>query len=168
MKETAGRCRARAPNGMLIALGLSVIGVVLAGAPSVANAVAWRWPILCFFDRGSADVTDRCHQIVRASVASWHREQEGRQYKSDLIDPNDPYAPPYTARLRVMGYAPDAASSADADRLSVRRAAAVAAELQRLGIPRDLITVVGFGDEQPLAPNAPADPGNRLVQIQFY
>ncbi len=91
-------------------LGLCAVGCVLAAAPRTAFAVAWRWPIYCFFASGGVDLTDRCHMILRATVDSWHREQEGRQYKSDVINPTDPYAPPYTAQLRILGYAPDAAS----------------------------------------------------------
>jgi hypothetical protein len=150
-----------------------VIGAVMVGTPHVATAVAWRWPIYCFFNKGKADLTDRCRQVIRESVDSWHREQEGRQYKSDAIDPKDPYAPPYKARLRVLGYAPDAASPVLADRLSVRRAAGVAAELEQLGIPNDLITVIGLGNKIRFPPRDgsagdPMDPQSRLVQIVFY
>jgi len=150
-----------------IRLGLCVIGIMLAGAPKVATAVAWRWPYYCFFDRGSADLSDLCRQIIGEAVASWHREQEGRQEKSDAIDPNDPYAPPYTANLRVLGFAPDADNPTAAEQLSVRRASSVATELERLGIPGDLITVVGLGNKESLVPNAPTDPQNRLVNIEF-
>ncbi len=140
---------------------------MLAGAPKAANAVAWRFPYYCFFDEGSAKLTDRCHEILQEAVASWHREREGRQYKSDAIDPGDPYAPPYTAHFRVLGYAPDAANATAADRLSVRRASSVAAELEQLGIPGDLITVIGLGNKELLAPNTPKDPQNRLVDIEL-
>ena len=155
-------------KGLLLAvLVVCVIGIMLAGASKVATAVAWRFPYYCFFDAGSANLTDRCHQILQEAVASWQREREGRQYKSDAIDPNDPYAPPYTAHFRVLGYAPDADDALAADRLSVRRASSVAAELEQLGIPGDLITVVGFGKKAPLVPDAPNDVRNRLVDIQL-
>ncbi len=145
-----------------------VIGGLFASAPGPAEAVAWRWPHYCFFDRGNVDLKPRCRQIIGEAVASWRREQEGLQYKSDSIDPKDPYAPAYTAHLQVRGYAPDAGSPREADRLSVRRAAAVAAELTRLGMPDDFVTPIGFGDKQPVIPDAPLDPLNRLVHIVFY
>lgn len=146
---------------------------VFAGTPESATAGAWRWPTYCFFDKGKSDITDRCRQIAKESVASWHRGQEGRQYKSDAIDLKDPYASPYTAHLRIIGYAPDAANPGLADQLSVRRAAAVAAELEQLGIPSELITVIGLGDKIQFPPlhgvkADPMDPQNRLVNIQFY
>ena len=68
---------------------LLIICLTLAGASNVAMAVAWRWPYYCFFDKRSSDLTDRCHKIIGESVASWHREREGRQLKSDDIDPKD-------------------------------------------------------------------------------
>lgn len=154
-------------KGIVLSLFL-VISLTLTGASNIAMAVAWRWPHYCFFDIGSSDLTDRCRQVIESAVASWHREREGREGKSDNIDPKDPYAPPYTAHLRILGYAPDAANPAAADRLSVRRAAAVAAVLQQLGIPNDLITVVGLGDKQLFVPNDRVDPQNRLVYIVFY
>ena len=66
-----------------------------------------------------------------------------------------------------MGFAPDADNPTAADELSVRRASSVATELEQLGIPGDLITIVGFGNKEPLIPNAPTDPQNRLVNIEF-
>lgn len=152
-------------------LARTVLALIVAGlsanAPRPAGAVASRFPYRCFFDRVSADLAPRCRQVIVGTVTSWQREREGRELKSDHIDPKDPYAPPYTARLQIRGYAPDAGAPQVADRLSIRRAAAVAAELTRLGIPDDLVTVIGFGDRRPLLPDA-LDPGNRLVEIVLY
>jgi hypothetical protein len=150
-----------------ILLVLCVTGITVSGVSTVADAVAWRWPYLCHFAEGSAVLTDRCHLILGEAVASWHREQEGRQPKSDAIDPADPYAPPYTAHLVVLGFAPDANTPAAADLLSRRRASSVAAELEHLGIPHAMIMVEGLGSKEPLVPNAPTDPQNRLVNVAF-
>ena len=150
------------------ALALAIIGSSVVSITRRAEAVAWRWPHRCFFDPDSADLTLPCQQIIGEAVASWHREQKGHQLKSDLIDAKDPYAPPYTARLQVRGYAPDASTPRAADQLSIRRAAAVATELMRLGIPENLVTPIGFGNERALVPDLPLDPGNRLVWIIFY
>ena len=51
--------------------------------------------------------------------------------------------------------------------LSVRRAEAVRAELVRNGVPRDAITVQGFGENRPLVPTAQGvrEPQNRRVEI---
>ncbi len=174
MRKLPFENEAKAAAGLLfgcgrvsILSGLCVIGITLAGAPRVATAVAWRWPYYCFFDRDSADLTDLCRQIIGEAVASWNREREGRQYKSDVINPSDPYAPPYTAHVRVLGFAPDADDPTAADQLSSRRASSVATELEKLGIPADLIAVEGLGNTEPLIPNAPTDPQNRLVNIEF-
>ncbi|MCU0888881.1 MAG: OmpA family protein, partial [Rubritepida sp.] len=58
-------------------------------------------------------------------------------------------------------------SAAYNQRLSVRRAEAVAAELVRRGINRTEITVQGFGFDRPLVPTAMGvrEPQNRRVEI---
>lgn len=150
------------------ALALAIIGSSVVGVPRHAEAVAWRWPYRCFFDRGSADLKPRCRLIIEEAVASWHREREGRQYKSDSTHSKDPYAPPYAALVQVWGYVPDAGAPRAANRLSIRQAAAVAAELTRLGIPDNVVTPVGFGNEQFLPSEPPMASRSRLVNIVFY
>jgi OOP family OmpA-OmpF porin len=54
-------------------------------------------------------------------------------------------------------------------KLSERRAAAVKAELVRLGVPATSITTIGRGENDPLVPTADGvrEPQNRRVEIQF-
>ena len=51
--------------------------------------------------------------------------------------------------------------------LSVRRAQAVANELVRDGVPKDVISIQGFGDTHLLVPTGPGvrEPQNRRVEI---
>jgi outer membrane protein OmpA-like peptidoglycan-associated protein len=54
-------------------------------------------------------------------------------------------------------------------KLSVRRADAVKAELVRLGVPAASITAIGRGESNPLVPTADGvrEPQNRRVEIQI-
>ena len=61
-------------------------GMIFPRVPKIATAVAWRWPYYCFFDQGSANLTERCHRILQEAVDSGHREREGREHKSDVGD----------------------------------------------------------------------------------
>ena len=102
---------------------------------------------LVFFDWDRADMTDRARQIVaEASAASMRMAM---------------------TRIEVSGHA-DASGTAAYNRgLSERRANAVTAELVRHGVPRDSISVHGYGDTRPLVPTAAGvrEPQNRRVEI---
>ena len=140
---------------------LAVTGVAMAGHAGPAQASGW--PYLCFFEQGSVELSDRCKAIIGEAVHSWRLRQEGREFVSDDLD--EGLAPAYVARFEVWGYAQDAGGPVDDDRLSVRRALAVAQELKRLGVPDGFITPIGFGDADPLVPGDPMDPQNRRVQV---
>jgi outer membrane protein OmpA-like peptidoglycan-associated protein len=128
------------------------------------SAWAWNGPH-CFFDEASAGLTEKCKQVITDTVAIWHAIQDGRWPNSDNLSHG--LAPPHTARIELRAYTQDA-SNADEDKLlGTQRATAIATELERLGIPSGLITVVNFGDAYPMVPNAPKDPSNRRVQIVF-
>ena len=74
---------------------------------------------------------------------------------------------PQTTRIEVNGYT-DTSGTAHYNRgLSVRRAQNVAAELVRLGVPRQEISIQGFGETHPLVPTAQGvrEPQNRRVEI---
>ena len=58
---------------------------------------------------------------------------------------------PDRAAVTVDGHTDDVGSDADNQRLSERRAAAVADRLVRQGVPRDRVTVRGFGEQEPAA-----------------
>ncbi len=61
-----------------------------------------------------------------------------------------------TARVEVAGHTDNLGSSATSFPLSEQRAAAVKAELVRLGIPANRILAAGYGQAFPIAPNTTA------------
>jgi outer membrane protein OmpA-like peptidoglycan-associated protein len=118
-----------------------------APAPAPAAAPAPARTFLVFFDWDRADLTDRARQIIAEAA------NNARTVGS--------------TRIEVAGHADRTGSAAYNQRLSVRRAEAVAAELVRRGIPRDQITTQGFGFDRPLVPTAMGvrEPQNRRVEI---
>jgi OOP family OmpA-OmpF porin len=116
-------------------------------APIVAPAPAPARSYLVFFDWDKATLTDRARQIIREAAENSTRVQ-------------------YT-RIEVNGYTDTSGSAAYNQRLSVRRAEAVAAELVKNGVPRNAITVQGFGETHLLVPTGPnvREPQNRRVEI---
>ena len=102
---------------------------------------------LVFFDWDRADLTDRARQIVSEAAQASTRVQ-------------------YT-RIEVQGNADRSGTPAYNQRLSLRRAQTVAAELVRDGVPRAAIDIQAFGDTRPLVPTAAGvrEPQNRRVAI---
>jgi outer membrane protein OmpA-like peptidoglycan-associated protein len=116
---------------------------VVAPAPAPAPARTF----LVFFDWDRADLTDRARQIIAEAATN------ARTVRS--------------TRIEVSGHADRTGSAAYNQRLSVRRAEAVAAELVRRGIARNEMTIQGFGFDRPLVPTAMGvrEPQNRRVEI---
>jgi outer membrane protein OmpA-like peptidoglycan-associated protein len=102
---------------------------------------------LVFFDFDRADLTDRARQIIAEAAQNAGRVQ--------------------TTRIEVAGHADRSGSPQYNQRLSQRRADAVAAELTRQGIQRSQITVQAFGESRPLVATADGvrEPQNRRVEI---
>ncbi len=119
---------------------------VAAVAPAPAAPAPAR-TYLVFFDWDRADLTDRARQIIADAAQNARRVQ--------------------TTRIEVSGHADRTGTAAYNQRLSVRRAEAVAGELVRNGINRSEISVQGFGFERPLVPTAQGvrEPQNRRVEI---
>ena len=105
---------------------------------------------LVFFDWDRATLTDRARQIVAEAAASSAKVQ-------------------YT-RLEVNGYTDTSGTPKYNQGLSVRRAQAVANELVRDGVPKDVISIQGFGDTHLLVPTGPGvrEPQNRRVEIVIH
>ena len=102
---------------------------------------------LVFFDWDRADLSARARQIVaEAASASTHVQ---------------------TTRIEVNGYTDLSGTAAYNERLSVRRARSVQAELVRDGVAAGEITIHGFGESNPLVPTAKGvrEPQNRRVEI---
>src|SRR5262249_6644426 len=70
--------------------------------------------------------------------------------------------------IQVTGYADTVGSPGSNERLSQRRALAVAAALVQSGVPRDRITVNWIGEQSPLVPTSDETPEatNRAVTIE--
>ncbi len=116
-------------------------------APVASPAPAPARTYLVFFDWDRADLTDRARQIIaEAAQASTHVS--------------------YT-RIEVNGYTDLSGTPAYNQKLSVKRAQTVAAELVRDGVPQNAIDVQGFGESHPLVPTAKGvrEPQNRRVEI---
>jgi len=116
-------------------------------APIIAPAPAPARSYLVFFDWDKATLTDRARQIIHEAAENSTRVQ-------------------YT-RIESNGYTDTSGTPAYNQRLSVRRAQAVAAELVRDGVPREAITIQGFGETHLLVPPGPnvREPQNRRVEI---
>ena len=114
-------------------------------APQAAPAPARTY--LVFFDWDRADLTDRARQIIGDAAQNSRRVQ--------------------STRIEVSGHADRSGTPAYNQRLSQRRADAVAAELVRQGVNRSEIGIQAFGESRPLVPTADGvrEPQNRRVEI---
>ena len=101
---------------------------------------------LVFFDWDRADLTARARQIVAQAARA---SQSG------------------TTQLQVDGYTDLSGTAAYNQRLSVRRAMSVKAELVRDGVPAGEIAIAGHGEKNPLVATAQGvrEPQNRRVEI---
>jgi len=114
-------------------------------APAAAPVPARSF--LVFFDWNRAELTERARQVIAEAAASAARGG--------------------TTRIEVAGHADRSGTPQYNQRLSERRAEAVAAELERRGVPRSQMAVQAFGETRPLVPTADGarEPQNRRVEI---
>jgi outer membrane protein OmpA-like peptidoglycan-associated protein len=104
---------------------------------------------LVFFDWDKYNITPEGMQVIQLAA---------NQYKSGG-----------SVRLQVTGYTDLSGSAGYNQRLSERRANAVAAALERLGVQRSDMTVAGRGMNDPRVPTPVGvrEPQNRRVEIVF-
>ncbi len=117
-------------------------------APAIpVPAVAPTRTYLVFFDWDRADLTDRARQIIGEAAQNSTRVQ--------------------ATRIEVQGNADSSGTAVYNQRLSLRRAQTVAAELVRDGVNQGQIDIQAFGDTRPLVPTAAGvrEPQNRRVAI---
>ena len=102
---------------------------------------------LVFFDWDRADLTDRARAIIAEAAQATTRIA--------------------VTRIEVAGHTDKSGTARYNQGLSQRRANNVAAELVRLGVPRQAITTQAFGESRPLVPTADGvrEPQNRRVEI---
>jgi OmpA-OmpF porin, OOP family len=115
--------------------------------PGPAAAPALARTYLVFFDWDRADLTARAREIVAEAAQNARRVQ--------------------STRIEVAGHADRSGSPQYNQRLSQRRADAVAAELVSRGIDRSEVVVTAFGESRPLVQTADGarEPQNRRVEI---
>jgi outer membrane protein OmpA-like peptidoglycan-associated protein len=105
---------------------------------------------LVIFDWDRADLSARARQIITkaAHETTWR----------------------LVTRIDVNGYTDLSGGAAYNEKLSIRRARSVEAELVRDGVNRDEISVHGYGESYPLVPTAAGirEPQNRRVEIIFH
>jgi opacity protein-like surface antigen len=121
-----------------------------APAPVAAPAPEPARTYLVFFDWDRADLTSRAREIIAtAAQASTHVQ---------------------TTRIEVNGYTDLSGTAAYNQRLSVRRAQSVEAELVRDGVAENEISIHGYGESNPLVPTAKGvrEPQNRRVEIILH
>lgn len=134
-------------HSLLVGLRYAVNPTIAPPPPPVAPAPAPARTYLVFFDFAQATLTDRARAVV-AEAASAAR-QTG------------------SARLEVSGHTDTVGSAQYNQALSMRRAEAVAGELERRGIPRSEMVLQAFGFTRLLVPTGPnvREPQNRRVEI---
>ena len=122
-------------------------GRTAAPVAPVAAAPAPARTFLVFFDWNRDNLTDRARQIIAEAAQARTRQA--------------------VTRIEVNGYTDTSGSAQYNQGLSVRRANNVAAELVRLGVPRNEIVARGFGETNLLVPTPDntREPQNRRVEI---
>ena len=120
-----------------------------APAPPPPPKAAAPERFLVFFDWNKATITSEARRVIANAAEAY--KATGK------------------ATLIATGYTDLSGSAAYNQKLSVRRADAVKAELVRLGVPATSITAIGRGESNPLVPTADGvrEPQNRRVEIQI-
>jgi len=120
---------------------------VVAAPPQAAQAPAPARTYLVFFDWDRADLTTRAREIISEAAQNSRRVQ--------------------ATRIEVAGHADRSGTPQYNQRLSQRRADAVASELVARGVGREDIAVTAFGESRPLVQTADGvrEPQNRRVEI---
>lgn len=118
-------------------------------APPAPPKAAAPEKFLVFFDWDKAVVTTEGRRVVAAAAEAYKTSGQATVIATGYTDLSGPPAYNY--------------------KLSERRAAAVKAELVRLGVPATSIRTIGRGENDPLVPTADGvrEPQNRRVEIQL-
>ena len=149
---TFGQVKTRADFNHSLMLGLRYAFNVVPPpppAPEVTPAPAAQSSrtYLVFFDWDRSDLTERARQVVAEAARATTRVQ--------------------VTRIEVDGYTDTSGTARYNQGLSLRRARSVANELVRDGVPRQSITIQGYGETHLLVPTADGvrEPQNRRVEI---
>jgi OmpA-OmpF porin, OOP family len=131
--------------GLRYAFNAPAVAAAAVVAPVAAPTLARTY--LVFFDWDKANLTERAKQIITEAAGAARKTA--------------------TTRIEVAGHADRSGTPAYNQKLSQRRADAVAAELVRQGIARNEIAISAYGESRPLVPTADGvrEPQNRRVEI---
>ncbi len=134
-------------DGFMTALAEIEKPIPVAPPPPPKAAAPERF--LVFFDWDRATITAEARRVIANAAEAY--KASGK------------------ATIVATGYTDLSGSAAYNQKLSVRRADAVKAELVRLGVPATSITAIGRGESNPLVPTADGvrEPQNRRVEIQI-
>jgi OOP family OmpA-OmpF porin len=99
----------------------------------------------------------------------WNKATLTAEARRVIADAAQAYKTTGKATIIATGYTDLSGTAAYNQKLSVRRADAVKAELVRLGVPAASITAIGRGESNPLVPTPDGvrEPQNRRVEIQI-
>ena len=129
----------------ILAAGLAIA----AGSVAIAQQPAGSAPLMLFFDWGKPDIRSDDQAVLDQAVAAW-RASPG-------------------SRMMLSGHTDRSGSAAFNLRASRKRAEMVRDELVKRGVPRNMMSVTAFGEEQPLVPTEDGvrEVQNRRVVIAF-
>lgn len=145
----------------MLLTSIALAGALCATAPSGRDAHALTRAYLCInYELDSAEFPPRCPQILAEFADYWRAMRDGRIYPF-IPNPTAPL-PPRVALVEVTGHS--AEGERDANNLAFLRAARVARELGRLGVPEHLIQVFGFSNRY-LEPTDRGASINRRIDI---
>ena len=121
----------------------------VAATPAPAPAPEATRSYLVFFDWNRADLSAHARQVIAEAATAAPRVS--------------------TTRIDVSGHADSSGPAGINLALSRRRAETVSAELVRLGVARDTISITALGDSRPLKPAGPGaqEQQNRRVEIVY-
>ncbi|MBR0657205.1 OmpA family protein [Plastoroseomonas arctica] len=132
---------------MMLGLKLLRVGGILAAlcltVSDSRHAQALSRSYICFdFDLESAELPPRCLQIV-SEFAAWWRQERDRLSHPSLSSWDREASVPLPAqevRVELVGHS---LRERDGNNLAFLRAARIGRELERLGVPADLISLSG-------------------------
>jgi outer membrane protein OmpA-like peptidoglycan-associated protein len=133
-------------GGIRIPFGAEEPVVATPEAPPAADVAK---TYIVFFDFNKSNLTAEAQGVVAEAA--------------------DAYKATGSVRVQVVGHTDTVGSASYNQQLSERRAAAVAAEMVRLGVPADAITTEGRGFSDPMVPTGPGvrEPQNRRAVIEL-
>ena len=128
------------------------------------KALSNKREYLCFFDKASVTLKQQCQWTIAGFMVTWITMQHWDKFDYWGRPDGPPHLSP-PAFVFVAGYAEDSADDSANRQLSSDRAQNVAAQLERLGVPHDHLSIRMIGSGHPLDPANLASAVNRRVQI---